>query len=120
MATKMAFMKVLAMTFVSVGVVAIALIGVPRASGDPPIDACGGGSGGGGGPPGGVADAPGGVSDDDGLWSATVGGTEFDRLGASDVGRLLWRGQKVSSTISRGRWDSADDSSLRGFSGDNS
>ena len=97
MTKKMAFVKVLTVTFVTVGAVVIASFGMPRASGDPPIDT-GGGSGGGG-PPGGVADAPGGVSDDDGLWSATVGGTEFSGLGASDVGKLLWRGQKVSTTI---------------------
>ena len=97
MTKKMAFVKVLSVTFVAVGAVVIASFGMPRASGDPPIDT-GGGSGGGG-PPGGVADAPGGVSNDDGLWSATVGGTEFSGLGASDVGKLLWRGQKVSTTI---------------------
>lgn len=97
MTKKMAFVKVCSVTFVAVGAVVITSIGMPRASGDPPIDT-GGGSGGGG-PPGGVADAPGGVSNDGGLWSATVGGTEFSGLGASDVGRLLWRGQKVSATI---------------------
>ena len=92
-----AFVKVLSVTFVAAWAVVIASIGMPRAAGDPPIDT-GGGSGGGG-PPGGVADAPGGVSNDDGLWSTTVGGTEFSGLGASDVGKLLWRGQKVSTTI---------------------
>ena len=39
------------------------------------------------------------MSDDDGLWNATVGGTDFDGLGASDIGKLLWRGRKVSVTI---------------------
>ena len=44
MTTKMAFMKVITMTFVSVGMVTIALVGIPWASGDPPIDTGGGGS----------------------------------------------------------------------------
>ena len=94
-----AFVKVMLVTSaVVVNVVVLAIVGVPWASGDPPIDT-GGGTLGGAGPPGGTADAPEGVSDADGLWSATVGGTEYAGLGAGDVGRLLWRGNKVSRLI---------------------
>lgn len=94
-----AFGKVMLVTCaVVVNAAVFAIVGVPWASGDPPIDA-GGGPPGGAGPPGGVADAPEGASDADGLWSATVGGIEHAGLGTSDVGRLLWRGNKVSRSI---------------------
>lgn len=94
-----AFGKVMLVTCaVVVNAAVFAIVGVPWASGDPPIDA-GGGTTGGAGPPGGIADAPEGASDADGLWSATVGGIEHAGLGTSDVGRLLWRGNKVSRSI---------------------
>ena len=93
------FGKVMLVTCaVVVNAAVFAIVGVPRASGDPPIDA-GGGPPGGAGPPGGIADAPEGASNADGLWSATVGGIEHAGLGTSDVGRLLWRGNKVSRSI---------------------
>ena len=94
-----AFGKVMLVTCaVVVNAAVFAIVGVPWASGDPPIDA-GSGPPGGAGPPGGIADAPEGASDADGLWSATVGGIEHAGLGTSDVGRLLWRGNKVSRSI---------------------
>ena len=97
MANVRAGTKVIMMTLAVVGVMATAVVGVPWATGDPPTGTGGGGSGGGG-PPGGIADAPEGASMDDGLWSATVGGTEYAGLGAGDVGKLLWRGGKVTRT----------------------
>ena len=97
MANVRAGTKVIMMTLAVVGVMATAVVGVPWATGDPPTGTGGGGSGGGG-PPGGIADAPEGASMDDGLWSATVGGTEYGGLGAGDVGKLLWQGGKVTRT----------------------
>lgn len=94
-----AFTKVMLVTSaVVVNAAVFAIVGMPWAIADPPIDT-GGGSSGGGGPPGGIADAPEGASGSDGLWSATVGGIEHAGLGAGDVGRTLWRGSKVERTI---------------------
>lgn len=94
-----AFTKVMLVTgAVIVNAAVFAIVGVPWAVSDPPINA-GGGSPGGGGRSGGIADALEGASGSDGLWSATVGGIEHAGLGAGDVGRTLWRGSKVDRAI---------------------